>query len=88
MNVKCEHCGKDYDIDDTMTGRKAQCGVCSKKFSIQAVDESPPSPQPSAKTVEEDNKEKLILGLYRMAGEAGGGGMGKVYRVHHTTMEC
>ena len=85
MNVKCEHCGQDYEVDESMTGSKAECEVCAGKFVITPIIESESVPPVTVMAEVENEDDDLILGLYRLEGEAAEGGMGKVYRVHHTT---
>jgi hypothetical protein len=34
MNIKCEHCGQKYEVDESNAGQNAECGACFKKFII------------------------------------------------------
>ena len=37
MNIKCPHCGTEYEVEDESVGRRAQCDVCGNKFVIGAT---------------------------------------------------
>lgn len=37
MDIKCPHCGTEYEIDKSEYGRYAQCEVCGKGFVIGAT---------------------------------------------------
>jgi hypothetical protein len=56
MNIKCNHCGQEYEVDESMTGANAECGVCAKNFIITPVIDEPEAvhqltAQNSSKTV-------------------------------------
>ena len=34
MNIRCPKCGAEYELDDTLLGRKVECSVCNQKFII------------------------------------------------------
>ena len=35
MNIKCPHCGQDYDLSPDDIDKTAQCAVCSKDFVVE-----------------------------------------------------
>lgn len=35
MNIRCPKCGAEYELDDTLLGRKVECSVCNQKFIIE-----------------------------------------------------
>ena len=85
MKIKCKHCGQEYEVDESMTGSSAECEVCAGKFVITPIIESESVPPVTVMAEVENEDDNLILGLYRLEGEVAEGGMGKVYRVHHTS---
>ena len=50
IHPRCPHCGAEYELDDSMTGRKVLCEACQGKFVIGATEtiavipESPTQP--------------------------------------------
>ena len=82
IEVKCNHCKNLYDVDEAHTGQEIECPDCGKNFIItphQAEQAQPAEDSPA------ETEESLLLGLYRMEGEVAEGGMGKVFKVHHST---
>ncbi|OGV56468.1 MAG: hypothetical protein A2X45_03380 [Lentisphaerae bacterium GWF2_50_93] len=71
ISTKCSHCNSVFDVEDSYLGSPVECPDCEKEFTIQ---------------VQKKNSDNaLLLGLYEIKGEPVAGGMGKVFRVHHTT---
>jgi hypothetical protein len=50
IHPRCPHCGAEYELDDSMTGRKVLCEACQGKFvigateSVAVIPESPTQP--------------------------------------------
>ena len=37
MDVRCSHCGAEYEIDDSSVGETFDCEVCGKRFILGAT---------------------------------------------------
>ena len=46
MNIRCPKCGAEYELDDTLLGRKVECSVCNQKFIIGGQKSAPQSSAP------------------------------------------
>ena len=46
MNIRCPKCGAEYELDDTLLGRKVECSVCNQKFIIGGHERVPQTPAP------------------------------------------
>ena len=79
ISTKCNHCKSIFDVEDSYLGRSVECPDCGKEFLIQ------PLPQEKQDVPAKNSDNGLLLGLYEIKGEPIAGGMGKVFRVHHTT---
>ncbi|MFZ2658641.1 MAG: hypothetical protein WAX69_27155 [Victivallales bacterium] len=75
INTKCLHCHSVFEVDEKYINQITECPDCGKKFVIQAQVQKPVK----------NSDNGLLLGLYEIKGEPVAGGMGKVFRVHHTT---
>ncbi len=36
MLIRCFSCGESYEVDDSLAGRKVQCGNCQTKLYLEA----------------------------------------------------
>ncbi|OGV56472.1 MAG: hypothetical protein A2X45_03405 [Lentisphaerae bacterium GWF2_50_93] len=79
ISTRCSHCNSVFDVEDSYLGRSVECPDCGKEFIIQ-----PQVQKGQGKPVKNPDND-LLLGLYEIKGEPVAGGMGKVFRVHHTT---
>ena len=79
ITVTCGECRSTYDVDEKYIGKIVECPDCGREFVIQ------PLPQEKQALPAKNADNGLLLGLYEVKGEPIAGGMGKVFRVHHTT---
>jgi len=82
IKTKCNHCNSFYDVDKSYSGQEIKCPDCGKKFIISPHKAEPT--QLAENPLAAETEDGLLLGLYRMEGEVAEGGMGKVFKVHHT----
>lgn len=50
MNIKCPHCGTEYEVEQSEIGLQVKCQICGKKFAIKSA-------------LKEHLKEKVILSV-------------------------
>ena len=56
LKIYCPSCKTGYEIDDSLSGEKVECGVCSKKFLVQKQEERATLRRNSALTIDDANK--------------------------------
>ena len=58
MNIKCPHCGTEYDAEDDEYGRFVKCTVCGKGFVVGVVTAQPNATKDGATNVAMDRSNK------------------------------
>ena len=51
----CTQCGAEYEVDDSLAGKRVECSACGFHFTIDA----PPAPEPEPKPERPDNPAKF-----------------------------
>ena len=79
FHTKCSYCNSVFEVDEKYINQITECPDCGKEFVIQ------PQVQKGQDKPVKNPDNSLLLGLYEIKGEPVAGGMGKVFRVHHST---